>query len=54
MMTMRSFVSCVARNFDIGFAPGEDGVEFDMRARDDLALNVGPLYLVLSERTSSG
>ncbi|PLB50919.1 cytochrome P450 [Aspergillus steynii IBT 23096] len=52
MMTMRIFLSRVALNFDIRFAHGEDGVEFDTCARDYLALDVGPLNLVLTDRAS--
>lgn len=51
MMSMRIFITYIAMNFDIEFAPGEDGSEFDACARDYLAIDVGPLYLVLSERT---
>ncbi|RAK99283.1 cytochrome P450 [Aspergillus ibericus CBS 121593] len=50
MMTMRVFVACVALNFDVELVPGEDGVGFDTGARDYLALDVGELGLVLSER----
>ncbi|KAJ5393573.1 cytochrome P450 [Penicillium crustosum] len=50
MMSMRIFITHIAMNFDIAFAPGEDGSEFDACARDYLAIDVGPLYLVLSER----
>ncbi|PHH91256.1 hypothetical protein CDD83_1173 [Cordyceps sp. RAO-2017] len=52
MMSMRILLARIALNFDIAFAPGEDGVEFDTRARDYLAIDVGPLYLVFSERRS--
>lgn len=51
MMSMRMFVSRLAMNFDLSFAPGEDGVEFDTQARDYLAIDVGPLFLMVSERT---
>ncbi|KAJ5415823.1 cytochrome P450 [Penicillium sp. CMV-2018d] len=51
MMSMRIFITHIAMNFDIEFAPGEDGSKFDACARDYLAIDVGPLYLVLSERT---
>jgi cytochrome P450 len=50
MMSMRIFLSRLAMNFDIGFAPGEDGIEFDTCARDYLAIDVGPLFLVISGR----
>ncbi|PYI07015.1 putative cytochrome P450 [Aspergillus sclerotiicarbonarius CBS 121057] len=53
MMTMRIFLSRIALNFDIASAPGEDGVGFDTSAKDYLAISVGPLHLVFSDRANS-
>ncbi|GKZ76155.1 hypothetical protein AnigIFM56816_005130 [Aspergillus niger] len=53
MMTMRIFLSRVAMSFDIQFAPGEDGIGFDTGARDYVAMHVGSLYVVLSDRRKS-
>ncbi|KAL1962758.1 hypothetical protein VTN77DRAFT_9212 [Rasamsonia byssochlamydoides] len=51
LMQLRSVLSRIALNFDIAFAPGEDGVAFDQGARDTFTFTVSPLQLVFKERS---
>ncbi|KAF7596508.1 hypothetical protein BBP40_001380 [Aspergillus hancockii] len=50
MMQMRMLISCVALRYDVGFAPGEDGVAFWEGARETLTLWIPGLKMVFRER----
>ncbi|KAK7538241.1 putative cytochrome P450 [Phyllosticta citribraziliensis] len=47
---MRSVISRVALQFDIGLAPGEDGREFDEKALDTFTMALPPLQMCFKER----
>ncbi|KAK8201410.1 cytochrome P450 [Phyllosticta capitalensis] len=49
-MEMRSVLSRLALRFDLAFAPGETGVEFDEGPMDTFTLMLPSLRLVLTER----
>lgn len=50
---MRTLLRRIASEFDISFAPGEDGREFDTAAKDTFTLAVPPLFLVFKKREES-
>jgi len=47
-------LSRIALNFDISFAPDEDGVAFDKGAKDAFTFQLQPLRLVFKERNKAG
>ncbi|KAE8351348.1 cytochrome P450 [Aspergillus coremiiformis] len=47
---LRDVLSRIAFEFDLSFAPDEDGISFDEDSKDTFALTVGPLRLVFKER----
>jgi hypothetical protein len=49
-MELRATLSRIAMNFDISFAPGEDGERFDKGAKDTFVFTLEPLLLVFKER----
>ncbi|KAK4225971.1 hypothetical protein QBC38DRAFT_249076 [Podospora fimiseda] len=50
LMNIRSVISKLVCNFDISFAPGEDGSKVETEAVDHFVLGLGPLKLVLKQR----
>ncbi|KAL2867837.1 cytochrome P450 [Aspergillus lucknowensis] len=53
LLEMRSVLARIALEFDISFAPGEDGKSFDQDAKDTFTINVGPLLLNFRPRARS-
>jgi hypothetical protein len=49
-MELRSVLTRIALNFDMAFAPGEDGIAFDKQTRDTFILVVDSLNLVFKDR----
>ena len=45
LMELRSVISAVVREFDISFAPGEDGTSVVAKAKDTFTLSPGDLHL---------
>jgi hypothetical protein len=41
----------IAQNFDVSFAPGEDGVEFDNEILDTFTVTLPPLQLQFAPRS---
>ncbi len=52
LMVLRSAVSRIALQFDIAFAPGETGQDFDLKAMDTFTTTLPPLRLQFSPRQS--
>ncbi|GAD99504.1 benzoate 4-monooxygenase cytochrome P450, putative [Paecilomyces variotii No. 5] len=52
-MNLRLAIVLVALNFDLGLAPGEDGVEFDKGAKDTFTLTLSPLQVIFNERAKA-
>ncbi|KAI0110549.1 monooxygenase [Hypoxylon sp. NC0597] len=50
MTSLRISISCIAQHFDISFAPGETGEEFDKGAKDTFTTTLPPLMLQFSPR----
>lgn len=50
IMQLRMLISCVALRYDVGFSPGEDGVDFWDGAKETLTLGIGPLQLVFTHK----
>jgi hypothetical protein len=50
-MELRVVLGRIALNFDVSFAPGEDGMEFDQGAKDTFTFSLSPLQLVFRERS---
>jgi len=50
MMEMRSVLARTVTQFDVGFAPGEDGTNLLTKTRDVFTLDLAPLNLVFTER----
>ena len=51
LMELRSVAARTVMQFDISFAPGEDGSNLLNRTRDVFTLDLAPLNLVFTERT---
>jgi len=51
-MQLRAVLSRLVLNFDLSFAPGETGDEFDTNALDTFTLTLPPLQMVLASRIS--
>ncbi|RDW68698.1 cytochrome P450 [Aspergillus mulundensis] len=51
LMEMRLVIARIAREFDIGFAPGQTGEAFDRDAKDTFTFTVGPLMLDFKGRS---
>lgn len=49
-MDIRQVIARLVRTFDIGFAPGEDGVSFERDAIDAFIITFGELNLTLKRR----
>ena len=45
-------IARVVTQFDVGFAPGEDGTGLLTKSRDVFTMDLAPLNLVFSERKS--
>ena len=52
LMELRSVISRVVTQFDVHFAPGEDGTALLTKTRDVFTLDLAPLNLVFTERKS--
>lgn len=50
-MQLRSIVSRIAMDFNLKFAPGEDGIAFDTEALDTFTTTLKPLNVIFSERS---
>ncbi len=50
LMELRSVLSRIALNFDLAFAPGEDGEVFDKDVIDKFVLGVRDLQVVFTKR----
>ncbi|KAI1773062.1 putative benzoate 4-monooxygenase cytochrome P450 [Hypoxylon cercidicola] len=50
IMTMRIALSCLAKNFDVSFAPGETGEKFDKEAEDTVSTTLSPLMIQFTPR----
>jgi cytochrome P450 len=50
LMELRSVVARTVTQFNIGFAPGEDGTNLLTKTRDVFTLDLAPLNLVFTER----
>ncbi|KAJ5939681.1 hypothetical protein N7466_002815 [Penicillium verhagenii] len=50
LMELRAVIARLVYDFDLSFAPGEDGVAFDGESKDTFTFTIGPLYLVFTER----
>jgi hypothetical protein len=50
MMSMRTAISSIAQQFDIEFAPGETGEQFDTGGKDAFTTVLPPLNLVFTPR----
>jgi hypothetical protein len=49
-LSLRTSVSMIAQNFDVSFAPGEDGKEFENQILDTFTVTLPPLQLVFTPR----
>ena len=49
-MSLRIAVSRIAQQFDITFAPGETGVNFDKEAMDTFTTTLPPLLVQFNRR----
>lgn len=54
MMELRSVISRIALNFDVGFAEGETGRKFDTEVKDTFTFEVPDLWLVFKRRGAVG
>ena len=52
LMELRSVIARTVMQFDVGFAPGEDGTNLLTKTRDVFTLDLAPLNLVFTERKS--
>jgi cytochrome P450 len=52
LMELRGVIARAVTQFDIGFAPGEDGTNLLTKTRDVFTLDLAPLNLVFTERKS--
>lgn len=50
MISMRIVLSRIAQQFDVSFAPGETGDEFDKEALDTFTTALPPVMMEFSER----
>ena len=50
LMELRGVVARIVTQFDISFAPGEDGSTLLTKTRDVFTLDLAPLNLVFTER----
>jgi len=50
LMQMRTLVARIITDFDVGFAPGEDGTNLVERSRDHFTLGLADLNLVFRRR----
>ena len=50
LMELRTLVSKLVKEFDIAFAPGEDGTKLLTETTEHFTLGVAPLNLVFSKR----
>lgn len=53
LLQMRGILNRIARDFDMALAPGEDGVAFDVEAKDAFTLAVKPLQMVFTKRAGA-
>ncbi|KAF2645135.1 monooxygenase [Massarina eburnea CBS 473.64] len=51
MISMRTALSKLVMEFDVAFAPGEDGVEFDTMEEENFSTTCKPLQLVFTPRS---
>ena len=51
LLELRSALARIALNFDMSFAPGENGVQFDKGAKDTFVFTLDQLQLVFTERS---
>lgn len=49
-MTVRSALARIAQQYDVSFAPGETGEDFDLKARDTFKTTLAPLQLQFTPR----
>ncbi|KAK8134836.1 hypothetical protein PG984_006848 [Apiospora sp. TS-2023a] len=49
LMVLRIALSSIVQNFEVGFAPGETGVEFDNEAKDTFTTMLPPLNLQFTQ-----
>jgi len=49
-LSLRTSLSMIAQNFDVAFAPGEDGVTFDNEMLDTFTVTLPPLQLQFTPR----
>jgi tryprostatin B 6-hydroxylase len=50
LMELRGAVARMVTQFDVAFAPGEDGTALLTKTRDVFTLDLAPLYLVFTAR----
>jgi len=50
-LSLRISLSAIAQNFDVEFAPGEDGVKFDNDPLDTFTVTLQPLQLQFKPRS---
>lgn len=48
-MVLRIVLSAIVQNFQVGFAPGETGVEFDNEVKDTFTTILRPLYMQFTQ-----
>lgn len=51
-MSLRTSLTMIAQNFDVAFAPGEDGVTFDNEMLDTFTVTLPPLKLMFTPRSA--
>jgi len=49
-MSLRCSISKILQNFDVAFAPGEDGTRFENEALDTFTTSLPPCHLVFRKR----
>jgi len=49
-MSLRISLSKIVQNFDIAFAPGEDGAKFESEALDVFTTSLPPCQLIFTKR----
>jgi cytochrome P450 len=52
-LSLRISLSMIAQNFDVAFAPGEDGVTFDNEMLDTFTVTLPPLQLQFTPRNAA-
>jgi cytochrome P450 len=52
LLSLRTSLSMIAQNFDVSFAPGEDGVHFDNEMLDTFTVTLPPLQLQFNPRAN--